>query len=248
MKNHLIAICSGTKGIGKTWFAVNLCNCLGLLKTKVLFFDADCGIENISYQLGLDINKSYKDLLSGYVTVNNNIIRYDKGLFDIIAEKSGENALVSAPIGRVQILARDLFCFSKFYDYVVIDCSDDEIKTVNSFLNICNTIIIIVNTDPISSESAYKKIEKIKKINPNTDIKIIINRAISYNEGNQIYKSLLKAAQEYINVDLSLGGIIRQDTRIRDCVLNKSLLLNRYPASEGAEDIVKISQKIFKEV
>ena len=248
MKNHLIAICSGTKGIGKTWFAVNLSLALGLLKQKVLFFDADCGVDNIAYQINFDIKKSYTSLLKGSVTINNNVFKYDKGFFDIICSKSGENILSSAPVGRVQILAKDLFCFSKNYNYVVVDCSDDYVKNVNAFINICNTVFIIVNADPMSSEGAYKKIAKIKKINPKADIKIIINRAISYNEGNQIYKNLLKAAQTYIKTDLNLLGIIRQDTRIRDCVLNKSLLLNRYIASEGAEDMIKISQKILEEM
>ncbi len=248
MKNHLIAICSGTKGIGKTWLAVNLSHSLALLRKKVLFFDADCGIENISYQLDFNLKNSYHNLLNGSITLNNGIFKYDKGFFDIICSKSGENLLASAPVGRVQVLAKDLFCFSRNYDYVILDCSDDDIKNVNTFINICNLVFIIVNSDPLSLEGAYKKIEKIKKINPKADIKIIINRVISYNEGNQVYKNLLNAAQTYIKTDLDLIGIIRQDTRIRDCVLNKSLLLNRYIASEGAEDMIKISQKILEEL
>lgn len=248
MKNHLIAICSGTKGIGKTWLAVNLSHGLSLLKKKVLFFDADCGIENISYQLGFDLKNSYKSILNGSTTINNIVLKSDKLGFDIIATNSGENLIASAPIGRVQVFAKDLFCFSKYYDYVIVDCSDDDIKTVNNFINICNTVIVVLNADLSSSESAYKKLEKIKKINPKANIKIVINRAISYNEGNQIYKTLLKAADEYINVDLSLLGIIRQDTRIRDSVLNKTLLLNRYPASEGAEDVINLSQRILEDI
>lgn len=248
MKNHLIAICSGTKGIGKTWLAVNLSHSLALLRKKVLFFDADCGIENISYQLNLDLNNTYNSLLNGFVTINNSVLKYDKGFFDLICSKSGENILASAPVGRVQVLAKDLFCFSKYYDYVILDCSDDDVKNINNFINICNTVFIIVNADPLSLEGAYKKIEKIKNINSKADIKIIINRAMSYNEGNQIYKNLLKAAQTYIKINLDLFGIIRQDTRIRDCVLNKSLLLNRYLSSEGAEDIIKISQRILEDL
>ena len=77
---------------------------------------------------------------------------------------------------------------------------------------------------------------------------MVINRAYSYNEGNQIYKTILQAAKNYINVDLSLLGIIRQDTRIRDSVLNKSLLINRYPASEGAEDVFKITKNILEDL
>ncbi len=247
MKNQLIAICSGTKGIGKTWLAVNLCHCLSLLKNKVLYFDADCGIENISYQLGLNIDMSYKNILNGSTTINNSVIKNEKTNFDIIGTAPGGNVLSSAPMGRIQVFSKDLFCFSKFYDYTVIDCADDDTKSINSFINICNLVILIVNADSTSSEKAYKKIETLKKINPKTEIKIIINRALSYNEGNQIYKSLLKASQSFIDKDITLLGIIRQDTRIRDSVLNKSFLLNRYPESEGAEDLIKISQIISME-
>ena len=246
MKKQLIAVYSGTKGIGKTWLCTSLCHTLALSKQKVLFFDADCGVENISYQLGFNFNYSYSGLLNGTLTLNNAVYKYDKGCFDIIGANSKENILASAPVGRVQVLAQDLFCFSKYYEYVLIDCSDDDVKNVNSFLKICNTIILIVNADPKSSEGAYKKIEKLRKINPDANIKIIINRAYSYNEGNQIYKTILQAAKNYINVDLSLLGIIRQDTRIRDSVLNKSLLINRYPASEGSEDVFKITKNILE--
>jgi len=57
---------------------------------------------------------------------------------------------------------------------------------------------------------------------------------------------LAKAAKIYLDTNLSLLGIIRKDARIRDCVLNKSLLINRYPASEGAEDVVKIAKKLLE--
>ena len=246
MENHLIAICSGTKGIGKTWLAVTLSNALSLLKKKVLFFDADCSVTNITYQLDLKNTKNYKSLINGNAILNNNIVFNEKAGFDIISSHPGDSVLSSGPVGRIQVLARDLFCFSKYYDHIVVDCSDDDVKNVNNFINICKTIIIIVNTDPTSLINAYKKIEKIKKINSTAKIHIVINRAFSYNEGNNIYENLLKASSDYIKVDLNLLGIIRQDSRIRECVLNKSLLLHRYPASEGAEDVFSISKKILE--
>lgn len=246
MENHLIAICSGTKGIGKTWLAVTLSNALSLLKKKVLFFDADCSITNIDYQLDLKNTENYKSLITGNLTINKSVQYCEKSGFDVISSKSGEDILSTSPVGRIQILARDLFCFSKYYDYVLVDCSDDDVKNANNFLHICKFIILIVNTDPTSLIGAYKKIEKIKKINSDAKIHIVINRALSYNEGKQMYENLLKASVDYIKVDLNLLGIIRQDSRIRDCVMNKSLLLNRYPASEGAEDVFSLSKKILE--
>ena len=105
----------------------------------------------------------------------------------------------------------------------------------------------MVNAEPNSIISTYTKLEEIKKIMPEMRGNIIINRAFSYDEGSQIYKSLLQAAEEYIKIKLNLFGIIRQDTRIRDAVLNHSLLLNRYSSCEGAEDILAISKRLLEE-
>ena len=147
-------------------------------------------------------------------------------------------------MGRAQLLAGDLAYFSKSYDYVFIDCADEAGKTINPFFNICRNIIVLADADPSSVTAAYHKLETLKKIAAETRFHIIINRAISFEEGVQTYKTLLKAAEEYIKINLNLLGIIRQDSRIREAVINRSLLLNRYPACEGAEDIRNIVDRI----
>ena len=95
--------------------------------------------------------------------------------------------------------------------------------------------------------AAFKKIEELQTIAPQAKFNIVINRALSYEEGRQTYKTLLKASKEYIKVDLNLLGIIRQDARIRDSVINKALLLNRYAKCEGAEDSVAVARRFLEE-
>ena len=41
-----------------------------------------------------------------------------------------------------------------------------------------------------------------------------------------------------------LLGVIRRDTRVRDAIRNHVLLLNRYPNSEAAEDVMNIAKKL----
>lgn len=244
---RLIALCSGSKGIGKTWLAATICHCLALHRKKILFFDADCGLENVSFQLDLNNLSSYIEILNGGITLNNAVQNFNRGGFDIISAPAGENGLVSAPLGRVQILAEDLYHFANYYDSVILDCPDENLQSANVFLSLCRLIIMVVNPDPFSLTQAYQKIVRLNKINPTAQIKIVINHAQSYEEGKQIFKSLLKAAKEYIKVDIALLGIIRQDSHIREAVLNKALLLKRYPACRGSEDAVIIGKKILEE-
>lgn len=244
---HMVAFCSGSKGIGKTWLASTICHSLALKKLKVLLFDADCGLENVSYQLDLSTFTPYKKLLNGSVTLNNAVHNFSRGGFDVINSFSGENGLALAPVGRVQILGEDLAHFANNYDAVFLDCSDEDFKTVNIFFNMCRTIVIIVNTDTLSLSQAYQKIVQLKNICPGASFKIVINHAQSFEEGRQVFKSILQATEKYIKLDLELLGIIRQDPHIREAVLNRSLLLKRYPSCRGAEDAVAIAEKILKE-
>lgn len=246
-RNNLTAVYSAVKGCGKTWLAISLSHALSMAKKKILLFDADCGLENMSSQLGLSQSTPYKNLLSGIMTLNNAAVKFDRGRFEVISSLPGDNILHAASAGRIQIMAHDLLQFSKYYDHVLVDCSDDNIQAARIFLNICGTIILMVQSDPISLAKAYKKLQELKILNSAARFKIIINQAFSHDEGNQIYKTLLKAAKEYINIDISLLGIVRQDARIRDSVLNQSLLLSRYPASEGAEDVVLAARQLLKD-
>lgn len=237
---NITAVCAGTKGIGKTWLTVTICHALSLMNKKTLLFDADCSIENVAYQTGFTKTVPYSALFSGKLTLNNAAYYFDDGKFDIICSSPQENFFNTAPIGRAQILAADLVHLAKYYDHVLIDCADYSSKNLNPFFRACANIIVIVNANSASSTEAFKTISALKKFSPNAQINIIVNRAGSHEEGKQIFKTLLKAADEYINIKLKLLGIIRQDSRIREAVLNQALILNRYPKCEGAEDCVSL--------
>lgn len=243
-KLRLTAICSGSRGNGKTWLASTICHGLASKKKKILLFDADCGLENVAYQHQLETGLSYHKLLNGSVTLNNAVEHFKSGKFDVVCSPAGEDMLAGAPVGRVQILAKDLQHLSYNYDHVFIDCSDDCVQVANVFLNLCQSVILLVNTDQVSLTRAYEKLVRLKRVCPMVSVKIIINHAQTYEEGKQIYKSLLKASAEYIKLGVELLGVVRQDAHIRECVLSKNLILKRFPACKGAEDALRIIDRI----
>lgn len=73
---------------------------------------------------------------------------------------------------------------------------------------------------------------------------LIINKVNSFEDGYKIYEELNKAADRNGLKCLDLLGIVRIDTRIRDTIRNKELLLSRYPTSEAALDICNIAKKL----
>lgn len=244
-KNNLTVVCSGTKGVGKTWFSSVLSQSLSMLKQKVLFFDADGGVENIAFQLNLPKSNTYADMLKNKITLNNAVYFCNKGHFDAIYAEPQNNGLSAYPAGRCQILVSDLKAFSVNYDTVLADCSNTNPILKNSFLQAADRIILLIGPNLNGNIDAYKELEHIKKISLNPKIFVVVNRALSYNEGSQIYKTLLKADAKFIGANPLLLGVIKQDGRIRDCVQNKTSLFERYPVCDSLNDIANFAKTLI---
>jgi len=246
-KSNLFVICSGTKGIGKTWFTTMLSHSLSLLKQKVLFFDADGGMENIAFQLNFPKSDLYAQMLKNQITLNNAVTPYPKGHFDVIYAQPRNNLLSAYPVGRAQLLALDLKAFAFNYDQVLIDCSDNNRALKNIFIQFAHHVILLIEPTLNGNIEAYRELEHIQKISPNASVWIVVNHALSYNEGKQIFQTLLDADKHFIGARPKLLGVIMQDGRIRDCITNKTTLFERYPISESLHDISDFAQTLIRE-
>ena len=67
---NIVAVVSGFRGCGKTWFSVNLAHALSLYKQKVMLFDGDCGLNNTKVQLGLEFANDLDAVIYGNRTLN----------------------------------------------------------------------------------------------------------------------------------------------------------------------------------
>ena len=242
----IIAICSETKGAGKTWLSIELCRALVMLQKRVLLFDANGGLENAAWQTGVTAACSYHDLLSGKTTLNNAFCAFDKVHFDMIASPYGENALSTAPLGRLQLLAEDLGLLAKFYDYVIIDIGCTHEKAEQLFLRQSTDVILLTTPDSDALVEAYKELEFLKKTE-HREVGIVINKVYSANEGKQIFKTVIQSAAELINIRTFLLGTISRDARVKESISSRELVSERYPDCESAKDVLNIAQILCKE-
>ena len=125
----MIAVLSGAQSSGKTFFSYNLCQALSLFKKKIIFFDGNCGLNNITTQLGLNYGNDLDAVIYGNRSVNQVAFTYDKGKFDIIPGNAGSSAMSTMSIGRLQSLSDDLNILSNSYDNMILDIGT-EMKNV----------------------------------------------------------------------------------------------------------------------
>ena len=127
---NMVAVASGKGGVGKTWFAITLAHALAKQGSRTLLFDGDLGLANLDIQLGLMPKHDLGSVVSGKLTLNQAVIPFEEGGFDIIAGRSGSGGLANIPASRLQMLADDLTLLSATYDKVILDLGAGVEQTV----------------------------------------------------------------------------------------------------------------------
>lgn len=243
---NIIAVISGHRGIGKTWLAVSLAHALSLMRQKILLFDGDCGLNNIKTQLGLDAANDLTSVIDGYNSLNQVIFNYDKGRFDIAAGNPGGAGLSTVSIGRLQILGDDLNILAQNYDKTILDMGAGMSDAAKVLAGMSGKILMLCTDEPRSVTDCYSLIKIFAGRYPNTALQVVVNQVNNINDGLRTYEMLNKACQEFLKFSPPLLGVIRQDTRVRDAIRNQSTILNRYPQSEAASDVMTIAKRILE--
>lgn len=240
----IIAVTSGKSGIGKTWFAIALAHALSLCKQKVLLFDADNGIENISTQLGLEFVAGMEKAIDGEMSLNQVVQNYDKGHFDVITRKVDSANLSELPIGRLHILGNDLCSLVENYDKTILDMNAGIEKEVRILSGMADNIIVLCTAEPSSLIEAYAYIRVMYEQYAKNKFMIVINQVDSVLEGERVFGLIKKACDDFLKIELYLLGVIRRDTRVRDAIKNKVSIISRYPTAEASEDVWSIAKKL----
>lgn len=241
---NMIAIASGKGGVGKTWLSITLAHAFAKEGLKTLLFDGDLGLANVDIQLGLVTPYDLGSVITGRVPLTQAIVPCAECGFDVIAGRSGSGSLANIPLSRLQLIFDDLQLLASQYDKVIIDLGAGVEKAVRLFAGNAGTLVVVCTDEPTSLTDAYAFIKIISRENPDVDIKVVVNSANTYREGEKTYATLLKACQGFLKISPALAGIVRRDTRVRDSIRAQTSLLTSYPNAEATGDVLKIAENL----
>jgi len=245
-ENHtkVITVASGKGGVGKTNFTLNLGLALSEFGKRVLILDADLGLANIDVILGIAPRFNLYHVING-----------EKDLSDIIFE--GPNGIKVIPGGsgiyeladlKEWQLERFLIKFSALEnesDYLLIDTGAGLSKNVLNFALAADEIFIVTTPEPTSLTDAYGLIKTINKHKFTGIIKVIVNRAITYKEGELAANKLKIVVNRFLkNCELEIFGCILDDKVVSEAVKKQQPFLLTFPDSKASDGIYALAAQI----
>lgn len=235
---RIITISSGKGGVGKTNFTVNLGIALARLGKRISIIDADLGLANVDVLFGIVPKYNIAHVINGDVSVEECVIEGPYGI-KIISGGSGIMDLVDMNSFQLNKLINSLSYFNDISDYILIDTGAGLSKSVVSFINAASDVVLVITPDPTSITDAYALIKNIV-LEEGQQIKLVINRIESNDEGDEVFRKLQQAVSKFLSKDVQNFGYIYEDESIRKAIRKQTPLLELYPraiSSKGIEHI-----------
>jgi flagellar biosynthesis protein FlhG len=243
-----ITVTSGKGGVGKTSLVSNLAICLAQAKQRVIILDADLGLANIDVVFGIRPKYNLMDVINGDKEIDDIMVSGPYGV-QIIAGGSGVMELADLEQDKADRLFNQLRFLEDKTDYLLIDTGAGISKSVISFCQAADQVIVISTTEPTSLVDAFGIIKVLSNRRPDAYVSVLVNRVDEISEGEEIYRRLSKVAKDYLNnFEIHYLGCLKQDRNMHIAVRQQTPLMMFSPMSPVAVELRRIVSDSFYEL
>ena len=243
-----ITVTSGKGGVGKTSLVANLAICLAQAGQRVIILDADLGLANIDVVFGIRPKYNLMDVINGDMDIDNIMVSGPYGI-QIIAGGSGVMELADLEQDKAERLFNQLRFLEDKTDFLLIDTGAGISKSVISFCQAADQVVVITTTEPTSLVDAFGIIKVLSGKRPDAYVTALVNKVDDIEEGQQIYSRLSKVAKEYLDdFEVHYLGCLKQDRNMHIAVRQQTPLMLFSPMSPVAVELRKIVSQSFYEL
>jgi len=234
-----IAVLSGKGGVGKSNLSLNLSLALTKQRQRVLLFDMDIGMGNIDILIGQTASYTMVDLLEKKLSIQQII---EKGPQDLayVAGGTGISSVFEWSPSDLAHLIQELNSLTNQYDYMIFDMGAGMSESVLKFLKAVDEMIVVTTPEPTSITDAYAAIKLAASYSVSAPVRLIINKTLSDKEGNETYERFNRAVQQFLNISISLLGIVPNDQAVQKAVNRQMPFLLQNPASKASISLIEM--------
>ncbi|HEX2954137.1 MAG TPA: P-loop NTPase [Bacillota bacterium] len=241
---RVIAVTSGKGGVGKTSLSINLGVALAMNHESVAIIDSDLGLGNVDVLLDIKPKFNLQHLLSGERTVEEVLVEGPGGI-KIIPGGNGLRELADLADWQIgEVIAR-LNPIEQYARTIFLDTGAGLGRNVTHFLLAADEVLLITTTEPHAITDAFAVAKVLSMERPEVQIHLVVNRAETENEGRAVADKFLFTGKRFLNLDISLLGIVPDDPSASRAIKNQKPLVLAYPNSKAALAIQQIARRLM---
>lgn len=234
-----LAVLSGKGGVGKSNLSLNLSLALTKQKQRVLLFDMDIGMGNIDILIGQTASYTMVDLLEKKLSIQQIIKKGPQNLAYVAGGTGISSVFEWSPSDLVHLI-QELNSLTNQYDYMIFDMGAGMSESVLKFLKAVDEMIVVTTPEPTSITDAYAAIKLAASYSVSAPVRLIINKTLSDKEGNETYERFNRAVQQFLNISISLLGIVPNDQAVQKAVNRQIPFLLQNPASKASISLIEM--------
>jgi flagellar biosynthesis protein FlhG len=229
-------VTSGKGGVGKTNIVLNLAMALADVGQKVLILDADLGLGNLDVLLGIQHSYTLGDILWQRCSLTEALIEGPKGV-RILPAESGVEELTRLNTGQ------KIHIFSLFHrlhqeaDTILIDTASGVSSNVLFFSSFADQVLLVATPEPTSITDAYATMKVLARTPGEQDFQLMINQVESEKQGREVYQTLYRAAEHFLDIRPGCMGFVSRDRNVQRAVALQKPIMEILPDSKACRDI-----------
>ncbi|MEB0028805.1 MinD/ParA family protein [Pseudomonas sp. MH9.2] len=240
---QVIAVTSGKGGVGKTTVSINLSLALSKLGKRVVLLDADFGLSNIDCSLGLNPEVTLVDVVEGRCELRDILLRGPSGI-RIIPAASGNQSMMNLTTTQHGGLIQAFSDLDDDIDVLVIDTASGIGDLVVNFVRAAREVLVVVCNEPASITNAYAFIRILNRDYSIVRFRILANMVRSQQEGINLFNTLTKMTDAYLDAALHYAGAVIYDECVVNALRRQRALSEISPRSKAALGFNALAQKV----
>ena len=241
----VLAITSGTGGVGKTNVVANLATALSLKRKRVMVIDADLGMANLDLFLGVNPEYTLADFFAGKVSLNEIIAINSQGIL-LLPGVSAIPQITSLCDEQKLALLTEMDGLTHEMDFVLVDTGSGISDTVTYFATAAQEIIVVATPDPASMTDAYVLIEVLTAAHRQKRFSVLANNVTDEQEARRLFDTLSRAVLQQLNASVDCFGWIPRDPALVQAAARSQIVVLDAAGSASAKAFLRLADKLVQ--